>query len=51
MQIVIMTVWCILSHIYPFIFLHIIQVCLLTNAEIEEFLPLVPHRVSLSLEM
>lgn len=38
-------------HIYPLVLLHIVQVCLLTNAEIEEFLPLIPHQVSLSLEM
>lgn len=41
----------ILSHNYLFEFLHIVQVCLLTNAEIEEFLPLVSYIISLSLEM
>lgn len=37
--------------VYPLVFLHIVQMCLLTNAEVEEFLPLVPHIVSLSLEI
>lgn len=40
-----------LSHIYPFEFLHIVQMCLLTNAEVEEFLPLVSYVIFLSLEI
>ncbi len=40
-----------LSNIYPFEFLHIVQMCFLTNAEIEEFLPLVSYAIFLSLEM
>ena len=40
-----------LPHIYLFVFLHIVQVRLLANAQVEEFLPLVSNRISLSLEM
>lgn len=36
---------------YLFVFLNIVQMCLLTDAEIEEFLPLVSHSISLSLEI
>lgn len=40
-----------LFHIYLFVILHVVQVCLLTDAEIEEFLPLVSYGISLGLEM
>lgn len=43
--------WRMMSHIYLLVFLHIVQVCLLTNAEIEKFLPLVSNSIFLSLEM
>lgn len=43
-------VGCMRWHIYPFVFLHIVQVCFLTNAQIEKFLPLISHWISLSLE-
>lgn len=39
------------SHIYLFVFLHIVQMRLLANAEIEEFLPLVFYCILLGLEI
>lgn len=44
--------WCVfgLAHIYPLKLLHIVQVGLLTNAQIEELLPLGAHRIPLGLE-
>lgn len=40
-----------MSHTYPFKLLHVVQVGLLTNAQIEEFLPFGACGISLGLEM
>lgn len=41
---------CGLAPIYPLKLLHVVQVGLLTNAQVEELLPLGAHRISLGLE-
>lgn len=34
---------------YPFVLLYIVQMCFLTDAKIQKFLPFISHRVSLRL--
>lgn len=41
---------CGLAHFYPLKLLHVVQVGLLTNAQIEELLPFGAHRIPLGLE-